>query len=457
MQNHVTAQDRYISTLEKSIDELSKASASSSTSPFHAFSEQKTVQFLVNEVKAIKQQYSSSNLCALQKKVASTDSKLDLILAKLSGSNERSPEPKGEKAQQNRAMLAEKDKELILQQGMKDPSLKVSRRKDVHFSKPLIILEPTTQSKPPHSDPNDKGKELAKETQMQIDEELAKQLKAKELKSKQKMLQKRNLYRSRPKKGVKVIKPTNSFTPPSDLTKENWDILAPPNGMKFNLWPSAIYPAEVDLDIEDLKKRFFLKKPIQVFPVWSKIKTASINKIDIQKFRKMPYAFFQGRRAENYEFMFSEADFPRINQDDIRSLIIWLKQRVSTDKTYADVLQRLRQYVLDMVIDFSVDWEIGQLREKESEEPNVNLNMENESSGNILKKPHRGVVCSSKGRLKFMRISQKHLLSSEFVEGIIGLLKRIGDQEELLRAKIFEELTWFLSFRQWLINLRNKI
>ncbi|CAI9288704.1 unnamed protein product [Lactuca saligna] len=226
---------------------------------------------------------------------------------------------------------------------------------------------------------------------------------------------------------VKVIKPTKSFTRPSDLTKENWDIHAPPNGMKFNIWTSAIYPAEVDLDIEDLKKRFFLKKPVQVVPVWSKFKIASINKIDIRKFRKIPYAFFQGRRTDNFEFMFYEADFPRINQADIRSLIIWLKQMVSTDKTCANALQRLRQYVLDMVIDFSVDWEIRQLGEKEAEEPNVNLNMENESPGNILKKPHRGVVFSSKGRLKFMRISQKHLFSSKFIEGIISLLKRIGD------------------------------
>ncbi|CAI9274647.1 unnamed protein product [Lactuca saligna] len=108
--------------------------------------------------------------------------------------------------------------------------------------------------------------------------------------------------------------------------------------------------------------------------------------------------------------MFFEADFPKINQDDIRSLIIWLKQRASTYKAYADVLKHLRKYVLDMVIDFSVDWEIGQLGEKEAEEPNLDLNMENESPG------------------------------------IIGLLKRTVDQDESLRVKIIEELTWFLSF-----------
>ncbi|CAI9268286.1 unnamed protein product [Lactuca saligna] len=133
-----------------------------------------------------------------------------------------------------------------------------------------------TQPKLRQTNPKDKGKhniifkskkELAKEAQMEIHEELAKQLKAMELKSKQE---------------VKVIKPTNSFTPPSDLTKENWDILAPLKGMKFNLWPSAIYPVEVDIDIEELNKRFFLKKSIQVVPVRSKIKISSIIKINIR-------------------------------------------------------------------------------------------------------------------------------------------------------------------------------
>ncbi|CAI9291911.1 unnamed protein product [Lactuca saligna] len=184
---------------------------------------------------------------------------------------------------------------------------------------------------------------------MQIDEELSKQLKAKELKSKQEVLRKRKSSEISTKERsawqfrVSSPKRTIFFNPDRDSYQ------------KFNLWLSAIYPAEVDLDIEELNKRFFLKKSIQVVPVWPNFKIASISKIDIQKFRKMPYAFFQGRRTKNSEFMFSEVDFPRINQADIISLIIWLKQRVSTDKAYADVLQRLRQYVLGMVIDFSVD------------------------------------------------------------------------------------------------------
>ncbi|CAH1412785.1 unnamed protein product [Lactuca virosa] len=113
---------------------------------------------------------------------------------------------------------------------------------------------------------------------------------------------------------------------------------------------------------------------------------------------------------------FFEADFPRINEVDIRSLIIWLKKRATTNEAYEDALQLLRKYVLDMVIDFSVDLEIGQLGEKEVHEPDLYPNMENGSPSNILKKPHRGVVLSSKGRLRFMRISQKHLFSYEFIQ-----------------------------------------
>ncbi|CAH1420039.1 unnamed protein product [Lactuca virosa] len=337
--NHVTAQDRYISTLENSIAEISEASISSSTSPFQTFSEQKdnnssreisspqkAIQLLVNEFKAIKTQSSYSVIHELQQKVALTDSKLDLILAKLSGSNDRPPGREGEKfnmsrssqspiihqildspnefekrrqeklesldkmaadarlkAQQNRAKMAETEKELIRKQGIKNPTLKVPRRKDIYITKPVTISEPFAQQKLPQIDPKDRGKQ-------------------------------KYVFRDSYQK-VKLIKPTNFFTPPSGLTKEKWDIPAPPNGMKFNLWPSEIYLVEPDVDIEEL----------------------------------------------------------------------------------------------------------GQ---KEAEEPDLDLNMENESPGNILKNPHRGVVFSSKGRLRFMRISQKHRFSSEFIQGIIGLLKR---------------------------------
>ncbi|CAH1432990.1 unnamed protein product [Lactuca virosa] len=347
--------------------------------------------------------------------------------------------------------MAETEKELIQNQGIKDPTLKVPRRTYVYIIEPITISQPIVQPKLPQIDPKDRGKqnvifkskkELSKEAKMKIDEELAKQLEAKELESKQEK--------------IKVIKPTNSFAPPSDSSKDNWDIHVPPNGTKFNLWPSAMYPVKSGIDIEEVKKIFFLKKPIQVVFVSSTFKIASLSKIDIREFQNMPYALFQGKRTDNSEFMFSEADFLRINQADIKLLIIWLMQRESTNEAYADALQRLRQYVLYMVIDFSVEWEIGQLGEKEDDEPDLDLNMENDSPGNILKNPHRGVLFSSKGRLRFMRISQKHLFSSEFIQGVIGLLKRTGDQDNVLRVKIIQEHTWFLSFRQWLLNLRNK-
>ncbi|CAH1432301.1 unnamed protein product [Lactuca virosa] len=405
--------------------------------PFRAFSEQ--VQLQLDSLRLDIVNLSKSN-----------SQKDNSSAAKLSGSNDRPPEPEGEKVNKTRSSQSPvihhipdspNESEKMIQEKLESlDKMAVDARFKAQQNR--AKMEEKEKELLPQTNPKDKGKqkivfkskkELAKEAQMEIDEELAKQMKAKELKSKQEK--------------IKVIKPTNSFTPPSDLTKENWDIPAPPNGMKFNLLPSAIYPVEPDVDIEEVKKRFFLRKPIQVVYVWSKFKIFSIIKIDIRKFKKMPYAFFQGKRTDNFEIMFSEANLPKINQADIRSLLIWLKQRVSTDKAFADVLQHLRQYVLDMVIDFSVDWEIGQLGEKEAEEPILDLNMKNESPGNILKKPHRGVVFSSKGRLKFMRISQKHLFSSKFIQGIIGLLKRIGDQDESLRVKIIEELTWFLTSR----------
>ncbi|CAH1432870.1 unnamed protein product [Lactuca virosa] len=236
------------------------------------------------------------------------------------------------KAQQNRARMAEIEKELTRKQVIRDPALKVPRRKDVYITKPVTISQQVVQPKLPQIDPNDRGKqkvvfkskkELAKEDQKKMDEELTEKYEAKELKSKQEVLlgkkspeissEERNTWHDNQFKApsakrtiffypdtesyqkIKVIRPTNSFAPPSDSFKENWDIPAPPNGPKSSLWPSAIFPVKSGIDIEEVKKRFFLKKPIQVVSVWLKFKTASISKIDIREFRKMPYAFFQGK------------------------------------------------------------------------------------------------------------------------------------------------------------------
>ncbi|CAH1415952.1 unnamed protein product [Lactuca virosa] len=96
--------------------------------------------------------------------------------------------------------MEEKEKELVRQQGIKDPTIKVPRRKDFYITKPDTISEPIAQPNFPQTDPKDRGKqkivfwlknELAKEAQMEIDEELAKQLNEKELNSKQEMLLKK--------------------------------------------------------------------------------------------------------------------------------------------------------------------------------------------------------------------------------------------------------------------------
>lgn len=49
-----------------------------------------------------------------------------------------------------------------------------------------------------------------------------------------------------------------------------------------------------------------------------------------------------------------------------------------------------------MVIDFRDDWEIDKLGDKEVDQPNFDLSVENEQPGNILKKP-----CISNHRLCF--------------------------------------------------------
>ncbi|CAH1427028.1 unnamed protein product [Lactuca virosa] len=80
---------------------------------------------------------------------------------------------------------------------IKDPTLKLPRKKNVSFTKPITISEPIVQTKVPQIDPNDRGKqkfvfkskkEVAKEAQQEVNEELAKELQAEQLKANQEVL-----------------------------------------------------------------------------------------------------------------------------------------------------------------------------------------------------------------------------------------------------------------------------
>lgn len=51
----------------------------------------------------------------------------------------------GLKAQQNRARMVESEKELTRKQGIKDPTVKMTRHKSVSISKPVSLSEPIVQ------------------------------------------------------------------------------------------------------------------------------------------------------------------------------------------------------------------------------------------------------------------------------------------------------------------------
>lgn len=100
------------------------------------------------------------------------------------------------KAHQNRTKIVEKEKELVRQQGIKDPTLKLLRRKIISVTKSVSILEPIVQPKLHQIDPKDRGKkkvvlkskkELAKDAQLKVDKELAKDLHAEQLKANKKV------------------------------------------------------------------------------------------------------------------------------------------------------------------------------------------------------------------------------------------------------------------------------
>lgn len=83
-QNHTTAQDRYITIIDKSVAELSKASKSSSATPFQAFSEkfQRQLDSLLSDIANL----SKSNLQKVHDysgDISSLQKTIQLVLRKL--------------------------------------------------------------------------------------------------------------------------------------------------------------------------------------------------------------------------------------------------------------------------------------------------------------------------------------------------------------------------------------
>lgn len=92
-------------------------------------------------------------------------------------------------------------KEPVRQQAIKDPTLKLPRRKTNYVTKPVTISQPIAQPKLPQTDPKYRGKqkvvfkskkELAKEAQQKVDEQLEKDIHTKKLKVNQEVLKKKS-------------------------------------------------------------------------------------------------------------------------------------------------------------------------------------------------------------------------------------------------------------------------
>ncbi|KAL4573640.1 hypothetical protein LXL04_020454 [Taraxacum kok-saghyz] len=104
---------------------------------------------------------------------------------------------------------------------------------------------------------------------------------------------------------------------------------------------------------------FFREQARRPSEVWSRTKMTKIMGTRVRTYKGHSFIVFDIERPGTLVSTLSEADFPNLNQHDIKTIIRWLK--VASNIAYPTklFLKRIRQYIYEMLYDFSVDCELA--------------------------------------------------------------------------------------------------
>ena len=125
---------------------------------------------------------------------------------------------------------------------------------------------------------------------------------------------------------LRSIHPKHTFNPPKD-NSELWDFPPPPNADRYYLWPKE--EAKDDDWHQNTwqchRDSFFREKARFPSDVWSRTKMTKIMRTRIRKYKGHSYIAFDIERPGSLTSTLSEADFPNLNQHDIKTIIRWLR------------------------------------------------------------------------------------------------------------------------------------
>ena len=162
------------------------------------------------------------------------------------------------------------------------------------------------------------------------------------------------------------------------------------------------------------------------------------------------YAEIHVTRSDDKEYIFSEADFPKVNQIDVLLALNYCYKRRKESSKKRATLKRIRQYAIQMLHDFSCDYELARYKEDKTVDLPTQVipsSITNPQPGQVSRSP-QGIVFKEDEKLKFFWIKEKHLYSDSSLSKIVDLIKNAGSKHLDTQIAMLEKIAWMFSFRE---------
>ena len=138
----------------------------------------------------------------------------------------------------------------------------------------------------------------------------------------------------------------------------------------------------------------------------------------VQKYKGHSYIAFNLERPGSLTCSLTEADFPNLNQHDLETINLWLKAFSSLGVPTRIFLKSIRQYIYEMLHDFSIDYELAhECKYEYTLKPKTYMKkLEGRPPGIV---PGCGLLYAVNDEVRLFRFNDKHMYPTSFLEAMI--------------------------------------
>ena len=171
---------------------------------------------------------------------------------------------------------------------------------------------------------------------------------------------------------------------------------------------------------------------------------------------RVEYYNFNVERADGTKTTLSEADFPQLNPADLLTLSTHFKSLVKKYPQCKPIYDSISGFLKDYLYEIGrIDHDLYGMFESIPAPPHPvnNLPEIQQLSFGVVSKPELGLIYHLKNssERRFLRISEKHLYPSHFLERIMQRPELMtGDPQDVFDFK--DVLNWWVHVRKWMLT-----